>query len=216
MILYKSIMKMAIAERTIEKSRFVAYASPIESREEALDFIRDCKIKNKGATHFVPAFITGISQDLQWCSDDGEPQGSSGQPVLKMMAGEGITNIIVVVVRYFGGIKLGTGGLARAYSSVAKEAINLGLICNVEKAKNFEIQSDYKDFQKIVQSAEKGNFIIENQRFNENIEANLVIKWENAEKAIKDLMDLTNGRMKIFSERDKLLKNAIDNKNTVC
>jgi uncharacterized YigZ family protein len=216
MVLYKSILRISVVEETIEKSRFIGYAKPVNSRDEAIEFIKECKNSNREATHNVPAFVIGEKQELQWCSDDGEPQGSSGQPILKMISSEGITNIVVVVSRYYGGVKLGTGGLVRAYSSVAKEAILKAGICNVSKGKILKIISDYKDFQKILLCSEKGDFSIENQVFEQQIGADLIIEWENTDKVIKELKDLTNGRFEIISESERLVKIGIDNKNTVC
>jgi uncharacterized YigZ family protein len=216
MILYKSILNNVMVDTIIEKSKFVAYAKPVNTREEAIDFINECKSINKTASHNVPAFVIGEKQELQWCSDDGEPQGTAGQPILKLITSEGLTNLVVVVTRYFGGTKLGTGGLVRAYSGIAKDAIMKGQICNVSKGKIIEIKSDYKDFQKILQNSEKGKFTVEKQVFGEDIEANLLTDWENSDKLIQELTDLTNGRFSIVSETERLIKISIDNKNTVC
>ena len=112
MFLYNSVCEYGEAEYVIQKSRFIAHAVPVESYEEAKEFVADIKEQYRDATHNVPAIITGPKQEMQWASDDGEPSGTSGLPVLKMIAGEGLTNLAVVITRYFGGIKLGTGGLA--------------------------------------------------------------------------------------------------------
>jgi uncharacterized YigZ family protein len=216
MFIYKSILNDEMVERIIEKSKFVAYAKPVETREEAIEFINKCKNSNKTANHNVPAFVIGEKQELQWCSDDGEPQGTAGQPILKLITTEGLTNIVLVVARYFGGTKLGTGGLVRAYSGVAKDAIAKAQICEVSRGKIIEIKCDYKDFQKILQNSEKGKYMIENQVFGQDISANLLAEWEYSDKLIQDLTDLTNGRFSIISERERLIKISIDNKNTVC
>ena len=134
MFLYKSVCEYAETEYTVEKSRFIAHASPVESTEEAKRFIAEIKEKYKDATHNVPAFICGAGMEHQWASDDGEPQGTSGMPVLKLMESEGLTNVCIVVTRYFGGIKLGTGGLARAYTHAAKDVIDAAGICEVRES----------------------------------------------------------------------------------
>ena len=120
MKLYSTVAKEASAEQTIEKSRFITYVRPVSTREEADAFIAEIKKKHKDATHNVPAMVIGEGFQIQWASDDGEPQGTSGAPIVQMLVQEGITNVAVVVTRYFGGIKLGTGGLVRAYTSSAK------------------------------------------------------------------------------------------------
>ena len=216
MVIYKSILNNEKVETVIEKSKFVAYTKPVETREEAIEFINECKNSNKTANHNVPAFVIGEKQELQWCSDDGEPQGTAGQPILKLITTEGLTNIVLVVSRYFGGTKLGTGGLVRAYSGIAKDAINKAQICEVSMGKIIEIKSDYKDFQKIMQNSEKGKYIVENQVFGQDINAKLITEWENSDKLIQELADLTNGRFIIISESERLIKIGIDNKNTVC
>lgn len=118
-LLYKTIAKEAEATQIIERSRFIAHVKPVETREEAENFITEIKAKYRDATHNVPAMVIGDKLQIQWASDDGEPQGTSGAPMVQMLVKEGITNIVVVVTRYFGGIKLGTGGLVRAYTSSA-------------------------------------------------------------------------------------------------
>ena len=101
-----------------KKSRFIATVRPVESEEEALDFIAAMKKKYWNATHNCSAFVVGENQELQRCSDDGEPQGTAGRPMLDVLLGEAVHNVAVVVTRYFGGTLLGTGGLVRAYSPV--------------------------------------------------------------------------------------------------
>ncbi|HUM55793.1 MAG TPA: YigZ family protein, partial [Bacillota bacterium] len=108
MKLYKTVAGEASARQTIEKSRFIARIKPVSSKKEADDFIEGIRKKNKDATHNVPAMVLGDKFQIQWASDDGEPQGTSGAPILYMLIREGITNVVVVVTRYFGGIKLGT------------------------------------------------------------------------------------------------------------
>ena len=134
MLLYRSVYEYAEAEYIIERSRFIAHASPAASPEEARLFVSEIKARYKDATHNVPAFVCGAGSEHQWQSDDGEPAGTSGMPVLKLLTSEEITNTVIVVTRYFGGIKLGTGGLARAYSHAAKLAIDKAGICEVRES----------------------------------------------------------------------------------
>ena len=114
MILYKTVGKAAQAEQIIEKSRFITHVRPVTSREEADSFFAEIKKEYKDATHNVPAMVIGDKFQIQWASDDGEPQGTSGAPIVQMLVNEEITNVALVVTRYFGGVKLGTGGLVRA------------------------------------------------------------------------------------------------------
>ncbi len=105
MELYKTVKKEAEAEQIIEKSRFTAHVKPVETKEEADEFIASVKSRYKDATHNVPAMVLGDKFQIQWASDDGEPQGTSGAPIVQMLVKEGITNVAVVVTRYFGGNK---------------------------------------------------------------------------------------------------------------
>ena len=105
MKLYNTVEKEATAEQVIERSRFITYVMPVASKEEADEFIASIKKKHRDATHNVPAMGVGDKMQIQWASDDGEPQGTSGAPMVKMMVNAGITNVCVVVTRYFGGIK---------------------------------------------------------------------------------------------------------------
>jgi len=125
-------MKEAETEQVIDRSRFIGHVKPVESREEAEAFLAEIRAKHKTANHNVPAFVVGDQFQLQWASDDGEPQGTSGAPIVQMLVKEGITDLAVVITRYFGGIKLGTGGLVRAYTGTAKLALAAGGICAVK------------------------------------------------------------------------------------
>ena len=129
MVYYKTAAKYGEVEQTIEKSRFIGYIKPVQNREEAEAFIAEIRALHRSATHNVPAYVIGEKSEMQWASDDKEPSGTAGAPILHLLNGEGITNVAVVVTRYFGGIKLGTGGLARAYGGTARLALYSGGSC---------------------------------------------------------------------------------------
>lgn len=137
------------AEIIEKKSRFIATVKPVESEEEALEFIAGLKKKYWNATHNCSAFVVGERQELQRCSDDGEPQGTAGRPMLDVLLGEDVHNVAVVVTRYFGGTLLGTGGLVRAYSKSVQEGLKNS--CIIEKKTGFllKIKTDYNGIGKI-------------------------------------------------------------------
>lgn len=137
------------AEIIEKKSRFIATVKPVESEEEALEFIAGLKKKYWNATHNCSAFVVGERQELQRCSDDGEPQGTAGRPMLDVLLGEDVHNVAVVVTRYFGGTLLGTGGLVRAYSKSVQEGLRQS--CIIEKKTGFllKIKTDYNGIGKI-------------------------------------------------------------------
>ena len=149
MNLYKTVSKAAYAEQSIQKSRFIAYVSPAESKEEAEAFIEEIRKKHRDATHNVPAMVIGDHFQLQWGSDDGEPQGTSGAPIVQMLVKKELTNLVVVVTRYFGGIKLGPGGLVRAYTSSAQLGLEAAGICQVKLMHVMKYKVDYSLFSKL-------------------------------------------------------------------
>ena len=139
----KILYKGGEGELIEKKSRFIATTRPVESEEEALAFIAEMKKKYWDATHNCSAFVIGDRQQIQRCSDDGEPQGTAGRPMLDVLLGEDIHNMAVVVTRYFGGTLLGTGGLVRAYS----KSVQVGLEASevIEKRSGFllKMAADY-------------------------------------------------------------------------
>jgi len=125
---YRTIHEYGVHEIIINKSRFIGYAKPVESEEDAIKFIEEIKFKHKDATHNVLAYVIGQNNNIQRYSDDGEPSGTAGIPILEVLKKENLRNVVVVVTRYYGGVKLGTGGLVRAYIKGAKIALEASKI----------------------------------------------------------------------------------------
>lgn len=201
MILFNTIQKQGQAEQIIEKSRFIAYASPVSSREEADSFISGIKARHKDATHNVPAMVIGDKFQIQWASDDGEPQGTSGAPVVQMLVKEGLTNLAVVVTRYFGGIKLGTGGLVRAYTGSAKLAIERAGICAVKDMYVFTVKLDYTYFNKLQNLSQSGTFGINEIVYEDSVKLFLSVEPEKKEELKQVVANVTNGTGIILEER---------------
>ena len=149
MMLYRTVLKEASAEQIIQKSRFICYVKPVDSREEAEEFIASVRRLHREATHNVPAMIIGDKMQIQWSSEDGEPQGTAGAPVLKLLSSMELTNVCVVITRYFGGIKLGTGGLARAYSSTAKLGLEAAGIGGAYEKSVISYSMDYSTYGRL-------------------------------------------------------------------
>lgn len=203
---YITIMKEAEVGQIIDKSRFIGHVKPVESREEAEDFLAQIRGNHKTATHNVPAFVIGDQFQFQWGSDDGEPQGTAGAPMVQMLVKEGITNIAVVITRYFGGIKLGTGGLVRAYTGTAKLAVEKGLLCEVKEMDALKVKLDYTFHDKLQNLALNGKFEVRNTIFEDTVTMELIMEVENT-REIKMLMsNLTGGKEIILSESKKLVK----------
>ena len=199
MELYRTIRKEACETQIIEKSKFIAHAKPVETREEADKFIGEIKSRYKDATHNVPAMVLGEKCQIQWASDDGEPQGTSGAPMVQMLVGEGLTNLVVVVTRYFGGIKLGTGGLVSAYTSSAKLAVEAAGICSVQQVCRLGVTLDYTYLSRFQQMASEsisegdGGFVIGDINYGEKVRLELITPEENLEKLTGMIANMTAG-----------------------
>lgn len=204
MELYRTIKKEASETQIIEKSKFIAHARPVTDREEADAFIAEIKSKYKDATHNVPAMIIGDKSQIQWASDDGEPQGTSGAPIVQMLVNEGLTNLVIVVTRYFGGIKLGTGGLVRAYTSSAKLAVEAAGVCSVREVCRITVESDYTYLAKFQQLAlqksdenvfldDRPGFMIGQTEYGEKVTLELIAAVENERKVTELIANITSG-----------------------
>ena len=206
MKLYSTVRAEASAEQIIEKSRFIAYVSPAETREEADEFIASIRKKHKDATHNVPAMVLGDKFQIQWGSDDGEPQGTSGAPIVQMLVAQGITNVVVVVTRYFGGIKLGTGGLVRAYTSSAKLGLEAAGICDVCERQVMTYALDYTYLAKLQNLAGGVLFTIENLTYADVVQAEISCVPERADEVKNLIANLTGGQGRLCSEETRVVR----------
>lgn len=146
---YKTIYQGASAEIVEKKSRFIATVCLVETEAEALAFIEAIKKKNWNAAHNCSAYVIGERREIVRCSDDGEPGGTAGRPMLDVLLGEDLYNTAVVVTRYFGGTLLGTGGLVRAYSKAVQEGLQASTIIEKQYGTMLEITTDYNGIGKI-------------------------------------------------------------------
>lgn len=201
---YRTVLKEGHAELVIQKSRFIAYASPARSREEAEAFIRKIRKKHYDATHNVPAMVIGDAFQLQWGSDDGEPQGTSGAPIVQMLVKEQFSNLVVVVTRYFGGIKLGTGGLVRAYTQAAKMGVQASEPASMEDKLAISFQTDYSTFNRISSFSFDGKAEINNIQYTDQVGFDVFLEEEDRSEILEILAGLTNGQMHPLTEGHRL------------
>ena len=206
MKLYNSIYEYGEAEYIVEKSRFIAHAMPVTSLDEAREYVAAVKEEFRDATHNVPAIIVGAKQEMQWASDDGEPGGTSGLPMLKFIAGEGLTNLTVVVTRYFGGIKLGTGGLARAYTAAAKLGIEAAGVCEVLESALLKYEFDYSYLSKLQNMAAGGSFEIIDPEYTDVVRAQIRCLSEKESEIRSIMTNLTSGQAKLISEEKGIMR----------
>ena len=185
------------SEITVKKSRFIATFAPVKSYEEACAFIEQMKKKYWNASHNCYAYIIGEDMLLQRYSDDGEPQGTAGKPMLEVLIAQGLHDTAVVVTRYFGGTLLGTGGLIRAYS----QAVSDGLLQTVilEKLDGFEvvIQTDYNNLGKVEYCLASNSIARNNTDYTDQVKITLLTTEEELALITKELSELTNGKISI-------------------
>ena len=154
---YKTLREENSAEFIINKSRFIGYGCPCETEEEALAFLARIRQKHKDATHNCYAYIIGLNSGIMRYSDDGEPGGTAGMPIIEVMKARGVVNCAVVVTRYFGGILLGTGGLVRAYTAAASGALQSAELVSMRLVVDCKVRVSYAQFeqaQRIIAAAE--------------------------------------------------------------
>lgn len=204
MYLYRSVYGLGEAEYTIERSRFIAHVSPAESPEEARAFIAGMRERYRDATHNVPAFVCGAGSEHQWASDDGEPQGTSGMPVLRLITSRELTNTAIVITRYFGGIKLGTGGLSRAYTHVAALGIDNARICEVRESALLRYSFDYSYLSKLLSMSEEGRFEMSDIEYTETVSALIRCPEEKCAAVKSAVSDLTSGKAVLLNENSAL------------
>ena len=206
MYLYKSVFEYGKAEYIVEKSRFIAHAAPAGSYEEAKAFVAEIKEEYRDATHNVPALITGDKQEIQWASDDGEPGGTSGLPVLKMIAGEGLTNLAVVITRYFGGIKLGTGGLSRAYTAAARLGLDAAGRCEVYRSALMRYEFDYTYLSRLQNMESEGKFVFTDPEYSDVVRASIKCLAEQADDIKGIMTNISGGRARLLSEEQGIMR----------
>jgi len=196
-------------ENLVVNSRFIADAAPAFSVEEAKTFIAEVKSKFPDATHHVPAFLIGHGNSVTaHCSDDGEPSGTAGRPVLSVLQGSGLGDIVVVVTRYFGGTKLGTGGLVRAYSGAAREVLEV--LPRAVKIPTYTVMAvvEYSLFERIrlLVSKHQGKMLDEEFGADVTVTAQFAVKSFEAFQA--ELRELTQGKVQaeiVFENLDTIM-----------
>ena len=166
--LYTTLGKSASAEYTEKKSVFIGYASPVKTEQEALDFINAVRKKHSDARHNVFAYQLNGGGIARY-SDDGEPQGTAGVPVLEVIKKSGADDCVIVVTRYFGGILLGASGLVRAYSTAAKSAVDAAGVVTYESYREFTLECGYSEYQRVEAELPKYGVIVDSSDFGGNV-----------------------------------------------
>ena len=181
-----------VGEITEKKSRFIATLKPVGSEEEATAFIHEIKKKYWDAKHNCSAFVIG-ENGLTRCSDDGEPAGTAGRPMLEVLTGAALTDVCVVVTRYFGGVLLGTGGLVRAYQSAVKEGLKQCVIVTRIPGTVYTVETDYNGAGKLQYLFGKEDVTVTNSDYGARVIFTVVLKSGQEQEILTQIADLTGG-----------------------
>ncbi len=194
---YKTVYCGGEAEIIEKKSRFIATVRPVKSEEEAIAFIESMKKKYWNATHNCSAYVIGERFQIQRCSDDGEPSGTAGKPMLDVLLGEEIHDVVVVVTRYFGGTLLGTGGLVRAYSSSTKEGLLASKVITKMSGQKFSIETDYTGLGKIQYILGQRGLTILNSIYTDKVILEVLLPEDEIKGVLDEIREGTNGQAKM-------------------
>jgi len=204
-----------------KKSLFIGYAKRVYSEEDAKDFIDEIRSKHKDATHNVYAYVIGENMGIQRYNDDGEPQGTGGIPILEVIKKNGVTDIAVVVTRYFGGILLGAGGLVRAYSKGAAIAVASGEIVEKVEGVTLTIKIDYDFLGKVQYVCSQNFWHIEEANYTDKVELIIFVEISKSEEIKNKITEVTSGKAEYklgdkdhyFKLEKRLFEDTTINKN---
>ena len=191
---YLIVKKAGTGEIVEKKSRFIAHVIPIEAEEEAIEYIDKIKKQYWDARHNCYAFVIGKNNEIQRFSDDGEPQGTAGKPILEVLLNENVHNTLIVVTRYFGGTLLGTGGLVRAYGQWSKEGLKNATVLRVCDGKRVELIADYNSIGKIKYIMAQMNVNVVDEIYGADVTVTLELKDEIFKEFESKITDATNGK----------------------
>ncbi len=192
---YYTIHRGGIGEIVMKKSRFIATVSLADTEEDAISFIDDLKKKYWDATHNCYAYIIGTNNKTMRYSDDGEPSQTAGKPMLDVLLAKELTNIVVVVTRYFGGTLLGTGGLVKAYQSATVEGLNQSIIIKKEPGIHVQLISDYNLIGKLQYYIGQENLPLISSEYTDSVTLDLIIPVDKVKSFSNRLADLSNGSL---------------------
>ena len=201
---YVTVEKLGEAVYTEKKSKFIAHTKPVQNEQEALGFLQEMRSRYSDATHNVYAYIID-DNNISRYSDDGEPSGTSGMPVLDTLRKEGVVDVITVVTRYFGGTLLGTGGLVRAYTAAAAAALDSAgkitrVLCN-----RFLVNVEYTLSGKLQHFLSTNGYIIEKIEYTDFVEFSVLVKRAEKDKFLKELAEASCGKAKINEGKEEYI-----------
>lgn len=192
---YKTVKQAASDEFIVNKSRFIGHAAPCDTEEAALAFLRSIREKYRDASHNCYAYVIGENAGIMRYSDDGEPGGTAGLPMMEVLKQRGVVNCCVVVTRYFGGILLGAGGLVRAYTKGCAIALDAAEVSVMEMSRRCLIDVPYPLWDRVRHGLSSLPQITESTEFGASVQATLLIRQRDFDAVLQSLTQLTEGRL---------------------
>lgn len=199
-VAYKTLRQAASDEFIVNKSRFIGYAAPVSTEEEALAFLREIRAKHKDATHNCYAYTIGQNMGIMRYSDDGEPGGTAGLPMMEVIKAQGVCNCCVVVTRYFGGVLLGAGGLVRAYTQGTVIALKAAQVVVMEPSQQYLCEVGYSLWDKVQHAMKSLPVQLVSSEFTTAVTFSLLVREQDAETVLTDLTRVTDGRFESMLE----------------
>lgn len=199
---YKTVYQGGTGEIVEKKSRFIATVRPVKTEEEAIQFIEEMKKKYWDARHNCSAWVVGERRESMRCSDDGEPQGTAGKPMLDVLLGEDLYNTAVVVTRYFGGTLLGTGGLVRAYSKAVQEGLADSRVITKRHGILTEVETDYNGVGKLQYLFAQSDIPIMDSVYAEDVRLQVLVPAAEADRVKKAVTEATSGRASVTEVKE--------------
>ncbi|WP_427138345.1 YigZ family protein [Psychrobacillus psychrodurans] len=207
---YHTIQGYGESEIVIQKSRFITYVNRAETEEQAQEFINNIKAKHKSANHNCSAYIIGEHDNIQKANDDGEPSGTAGVPMLEVLKKQGLQDTVVVVTRYFGGIKLGGGGLIRAYGKATTEGIDVAKVVERKLHHLMKVSIDYTWLGKVENEVRNSVYPLKEIIYADQVEVLVYTKADEEEGFINWVAEITNGQAKIEIVQKEFLEFTVN------
>ena len=198
---YKTLLREGNAEFVINKSRFIGYGCPCEKEEEALDFIRRIQKMHRDATHNCYAYVIGKNSGIMRYSDDGEPGGTAGMPILDVIRKRCLVNCAVVVTRYFGGVLLGAGGLVRAYAQGSKTALDAAGIITMTFSDRYLVEVDYSTWQRLEHFLKSAPVLVEQTSFETSVVTTILVRTDDTDRILEEISILSDGKAEMLYEK---------------
>lgn len=198
---YRTVRSPGSREVVIRKSRFIGHVMPVDNEEEAMQFIEDIKKQHRNATHNCSAYMIGERDEIQRQSDDGEPSGTAGKPILKVIRNQQVKNVAIVVTRYFGGIMLGAGGLIRAYADGAALALEAGEVITRVLRREVFVQIDYTWLGKVENELRTKGTKTGETSFTDTVTLLCLPRNDEGDEFVAWITDLTQGQALVTEGR---------------